>query len=104
MTVAFLLELCMLFSLGYYGFNCGADKIWRLILMISLPLIAIVLWGYFAAPRSANRLPIPYRILFELSLYFITSFLLYKAGSHNYAFILAGTAVLSELLAWSLNQ
>ena len=103
MAIAFLLELCMVFSLGYYGFHTSGNIFWRLILTIGLPAIAIALWGYYAAPKSAHRLPYPYLPFFKLILYIATTFLLYKTGVRNYSFILAGTAILSELLAWVLH-
>lgn len=104
MALAFLLELCMIFSLGYFGFHIGSDIFWKLILAISLPAAAIGLWSYFAAPKSVHRLQRPYLPVFRLILYTITAFLLYKTGVHYYSFILIGTAIFSELLAWILHQ
>ncbi|MDN5285819.1 MAG: hypothetical protein JWR38_2093 [Mucilaginibacter sp.] len=104
MAIAFLLELCMIFALGYYGFYIGSDILWKLILTITLPAVAIGLWGYFAAPKSAHRLQRPYLPIFKLVLYITTAFLLYKIGVHHYPFILASAAILSESLAWALHQ
>ncbi|WP_183561024.1 YrdB family protein [Mucilaginibacter sp. SP1R1] len=103
-TVAFLLEVCMLFSVGYYGFHSGYGNPLKFVLAIGLPAVAIVLWGYFAAPKSGHRLRRPYLPAFKLVLYTVTALLLYKQGQSTYALVLLTLVILNELVTWRLGE
>lgn len=104
LAVAFLLELAMLFCLGYYGFHSNMGKTVEFILGIGLPVIVILLWGFLAAPKAKHRLPFPYLILFKLILFLLTAFLLYKSGQPKWALIFTITAIVSELLEIIFND
>jgi hypothetical protein len=51
-VVAFLVEVLVLVLLSVAGFSLDASLVVRLLLGIGLPVIAGVLWGFFAAPRA----------------------------------------------------
>jgi len=104
LLIAFLLELAMLFSLGYYGFHTNMGKAGEFILGISLPVVAILLWGFLAAPKAKHRLPFPYLIPFKLILFLLTAFLLYQSGQQKWAFIFASIAIVSLLLEMLFND
>lgn len=55
LTVAFLLELCALAALGYWGLRTASGPATKAALGIGAPLLAAVLWGLFAAPRARCR-------------------------------------------------
>src|SRR5689334_23481657 len=48
----FLLELCMLAALGYWGFQAGDGPVLKIVLGLGAPLLAAVVWGLFIAPRA----------------------------------------------------
>ncbi|TVT46221.1 DUF2568 domain-containing protein, partial [Amycolatopsis rhizosphaerae] len=50
--LAFLLELVAFGCLAWWGFTVNFA------LGLALPILAIVLWGLFAAPRARFRLPV----------------------------------------------
>ena len=102
--VYFLLELTMFAALGYIGFQRNTHPYGKYITGIGLPLMAIVLWGIFAAPRSTYRLKSPYRSLFALTLFGLTALLLYQAGHPRLAIAFGLIALASELLALTLRQ
>jgi hypothetical protein len=56
LALAFLLELAVLAALGYWGFTTGEGMLVRIGLGIGIPLVAIILWALFGAPRAAWRL------------------------------------------------
>jgi hypothetical protein len=97
--VAFLLELAMLAALGYWGYQQGKKTMMKYAFAIGLPVIAMVLWGIFAAPKSQYRLDTPARVIFEVSLYTITAFLLYKSGHTTLATVCWFIMLLSQLIA-----
>ncbi|WP_229854206.1 YrdB family protein [Streptomyces filipinensis] len=53
--LAFLLELAALACLGWWGFAVGEDAALRVLLGVGTPLLAIVLWWLFAAPKARLR-------------------------------------------------
>ena len=96
--VMFMLELGMLATLGYIGFTNNAHPFGKYLTGIGLPMAAATLWGVFAAPRSAYRLEQPYRFLFGLTLFSITTWLLYGAGYPRLALLFGVVALLCDLL------
>ena len=53
-TVAFALELAALAVLGWGGWQLSGPVAVRAALAVTLPVVAAVLWGLFAAPRAAH--------------------------------------------------
>ena len=58
LSLAFLLELCAMVALAYWGFLTGGGPVTKAALGIGAPLSAAVLWGLFAAPRAAVSVPL----------------------------------------------
>ena len=58
LAIAFLLELCALAALGYWGVWVGSGPLIKIALGIGAPLCAAVLWGLFAAPRAPVSVPL----------------------------------------------
>ena len=102
-VVAFLLELVMLYMLAVGGYQFGKGS-WRYVVAIGLPVLAIGLWGYFSAPRSAHRLTFPYLSVFHLVVFGSTALLWYLTGHQRSAILFHVLVVLSEVIAVTLNQ
>jgi hypothetical protein len=58
LALAFLLELCALAALGYWGVWVGGGLVTKVALGIGAPLFAAILWGLFAAPRAPVSMPL----------------------------------------------
>ena len=58
LAFAFLLELCALVALGYWGVRTGSGLVTKTALGIGALLVAVVLWGLFAAPRAPVSVPL----------------------------------------------
>jgi hypothetical protein len=58
LALAFLLELCALGALGYWGVRMGDGWVAKVALGLGAPLCAAVLWGLFAAPRATVSVPL----------------------------------------------
>lgn len=56
-VVAFLVELAALAVLCAWGFQVGDSTAVRVLLGVGLPLVAVVVWGLFAAPRARYDVP-----------------------------------------------
>ena len=98
LVIAFLLEIAMIISFGYFGFHFPVNIAMKYFLMIGLPLIVAVLCGYFAAPKSKKRLPKIPRTLFALVLYASSIFLLSLTGKTILAAVFAILVVINQLL------
>ncbi|MBO0951459.1 YrdB family protein [Fibrella forsythiae] len=94
---AFSLELVMIAPLSVKNSQSLSIK-W--LAGIGMPLVAIVLWGIFAAPRSAHRPPLPYQILFSWALFSMVGYMLYQTGHKTTAFVFCGLAFGSGLIAY----
>jgi len=52
----FVLELATLAALAYWGFHTGQTLVTDVLLGVGAPLLAAVVWGVFAAPKSGRQL------------------------------------------------
>jgi hypothetical protein len=51
-VVAFFVEVAVVVLLAVAGFGHGGSRVPAVLLGIGLPLVAVALWGAFAAPRA----------------------------------------------------
>ena len=103
-VVAFLLEIAMLISIGYWGFVEGKTILTKYSLSIFLPIVAIILWGFFAAPKSKYRLKFPLRIIFELCLFAFASILLYQTENSELAIWFGVIAFTNKIITYFFRQ
>jgi Protein of unknown function (DUF2568) len=97
LALKFLLELFAIAALAYWGAT-SADGVLAVVLAVGAPALFIVLWGRFAAPRSAHRLPARSRIPFELGLFALAALALVLAGSPILAAVFAVLVVVNAAL------
>ena len=57
LALRFLLELCALVALGYWGFKTGSGALAKIALGIGTPFVAAIVWGVFVAARAPVALP-----------------------------------------------
>ena len=106
LALRFLLQLCILFALGYWGWTRQVGVL-RYLLAIGLPLIAAVLWGTFRVPNepTANPhapVPIPgwLRLVLELALFSFAVWGLYDAGATLAALIFGAVTVFHYAISY----
>jgi hypothetical protein len=68
-ALRFLLELCALVALAYWGFETGGGAIAKVALGIGAPLVAAVVWGAFVAPRAPVKPPGVVVLLLEVLVF-----------------------------------
>ena len=56
LAVRFLLELCVLAAVGYWGFKTSSGWFLKILLGIGAPLLIAVIWGMFGAPKANLQL------------------------------------------------
>jgi hypothetical protein len=105
LLLRFLLELCALASLGYWGSQTGPLPV-AIVLAVAAPLAAAVLWGAFVAPKASRRLRGARRLVVEIPIFAAAAAGLAAAGQWTLAAIFAAAVVVSELVlyAWSPEE
>ena len=96
--VRFLLEMCMLASVSYWGFKTHSNWPMKILLGVGLPILIAVIWGWLMAPKSIHRLSgIPFTIM-DFILLGSGAVALYASGQVTLAWVYAVLLVVSEIL------
>ena len=98
LALAFLLELCALAALGYWGFHTGRGTLAKLGLGLGAPLLAAVVWGLFVAPKAAVVVPRAVHLALEVAVFGLAALALYAAGQPRLALVFALVVVLNRVL------
>jgi hypothetical protein len=100
----FLLELCALAALAYWGTQAGRGLLLRLVLGIGAPLVAAVVWGTFVAPKATVPVSAPVRILIEVVIFGLAALGLAAAGRSYLAWALVVVFVINDLLLYAWGR
>ena len=98
LAVRFLLELCALTALAYWGFRSGSGAGAKAALTIGTPLCMAVVWGLFVAPRSVVQLAEPIRFVLGLGILCLTAVALAASGHSALAIAFAVIIVANAAL------
>jgi uncharacterized protein (DUF983 family) len=94
LLVRFLLELCMLAALAYWGFETADGAAAEALLGVGMPVAAAVVWGMFIAPKARYRVPIAVWIGLQVVLFGAAALALATVASQ----LLAALFVLAVVL------
>ena len=93
LALRFRLELTAWVAMGFWGWNQGQGAL-RIVLAISIPVIAAVLWGVFAVPEDPSRsgntiisMPGIFRLALELIFFSFATWTLHRAGATTASWI-----------------
>jgi hypothetical protein len=87
-VVRFVLELCSLVILGYWGFSLsGGWTQW--LLGLGSPAVFAVIWGVLIAPKAKVRLQDPLRFGIEVVLFVCVAAALVSAGGETLVAVFA---------------
>ncbi|ASK61880.1 hypothetical protein CFK37_06755 [Virgibacillus phasianinus] len=62
----FLIEICALVIIGYWGFQTGQNWAGKGLLGIILPLFVAFVWGMMLSPKAKIHLLKPFHLLLEI--------------------------------------
>lgn len=94
----FLLELCILAIIGYWGFKTGDSAFMKFLLGLGGPVLFAVVWGTFLAPKSPRRLDEPWLFLLELVIFGVTCWAFYSTSKTNLTLAFGGIYILNKIL------
>ena len=98
LAVRFLLELCMLVAVGYWGFKTQSSWFMRIIFGIGLPVLIAVLWGTFLAPKATRPLSGASFLTLELILFSTGAFALFSSGKPTLGWIYTIILIVNKIL------
>lgn len=104
LALRFLLELCLLAALGYWGFKTEGGWLVKSVLGVGAPVLAAVVWGMFVAPKATWLLAEPWLLLLELVLFSLGGAALYLAGQPVLAWLLGLSYIFNKILLYLWQQ
>jgi hypothetical protein len=104
LAVRFLLELCVLVAVGYWGFKTGLGWFLKTLLGIGAPVLIAVLWGMFAAPRAAYRLHGFLLLAFEAVIFGSGVAALFAMKNYSLAWAFAVIVIINRILIFVWDQ
>ncbi|MEW9670102.1 YrdB family protein [Ammoniphilus sp. 3BR4] len=103
-ALRFLLELCALAALGYWGSQTGKGTIMKLAMGIGAPLLIAVVWGTFGAPGASVKLSKSLHLLLELVVFGLPAFALYAVRKPDLAWTYGLAVVINRALMFIWEQ
>ena len=102
LALRFALELAALAIAAWWGATTGSG-VWAWVLAIAAPLLVIVVWGSFVAPKRRFDLPHPARLAVELLVWAAAAAALWDLGHEFLATSFLSVALVSGALnaRWS---
>ena len=89
LALAFLLELCVLAALAFWGFSTGSGMLTKIVLGIGVPATAIILWALFGAPKGRWHLKGIWYLLLKIIFFGSAILALNTAEQHVLAVVFA---------------
>ncbi len=104
LALRFLLELCALGALGYWGFKTGSGTVAKITLGIGAPLVAAVVWGTFLSPRAAVVLPGVLVLVLQALVFASAAVGLAATGHRTLALVFGVIVVVNAVLMYVWGQ
>jgi hypothetical protein len=103
LALRFVLELCAFAALAYWGARTGTSTVAKVALGVGAPLLAVVAWGLFVAPRARIKVSEPTRLAVEVLVFGAAVAGLAATGRTTLALVLAVAVAVNSTLVrvWS---
>ena len=103
LAVRFLLEICALAAVGYWGFQTG-NGMMKWVLGIGAPIFLAMIWGVFGSPKAMIVVPTILHFFIEIIVFGIPVLALCAAGKSQLAWIYGICVVINRLLMFLWKQ
>ncbi|MBW7884052.1 MAG: YrdB family protein [Caldilineaceae bacterium] len=104
LALHFLLEICALLAIGFWGFRSGDGLLMDAVLGIGVPLLAAATWATFRVPNDPGPAPVavagPVRLAIEWAIFGLAAGSLAVAGQQNLAWVFVAAAVLDYVMMY----
>ncbi|PEQ30677.1 hypothetical protein CN467_26020 [Bacillus cereus] len=103
-ALRFMLELCVLGIVGYWGFRVGTITVIKVTLAIILPVIVAVIWALFGAQHAEWEVQGILHVLLEIIVFGVGVAALYHLKHYMLASGLVIIIVVNRILMFIWNQ
>ena len=104
LALRFILELCALVAISYWGFKTGSGWLVKTALGVGIPLLVAFAWGTFRVPNDPGKAPVPVpgpvRLLLELAVFGLAVAGLAAAGRTSLAWALGLVVLINYALLY----
>jgi hypothetical protein len=104
LALRFILELCALGALGYWGFKAGNTTIAKIALGVGVPLVVAVVWGTFVSPRAPVELPGALVVVLQALVFGSAAAGLAATGHRTLALVFVVVVVINAVLMYVWGQ
>ena len=98
LAVRFLLELCMLAAVAFWGFKTQNGWLMKILFGIGLPVLIATLWGMFLAPKATRPLSGASFLTLELILFSTGAIALFASGKSTLGWVYTVTVIVNKIL------
>ena len=98
LALRFMLEMCGLVAVSYWGFQSGSGFLMKAVLGMGSPLLMAIVWGFFVSPKAPMRVKGFRRVVLEWLIFGVAALALYDVGKPTLAIILAIVVVVNSVL------
>jgi quinol-cytochrome oxidoreductase complex cytochrome b subunit len=103
-AVRFLLELCVLAAVGYWGFKTGSGWFLKILLGIGAPFLIAFIWGTFGAPQANMQLHGLTLLVLEIIVFGSGVAALYVTKNYSLAWGFAAIVIVNRVLMFVWEQ
>lgn len=104
LALRFILELCGLVAVGYWGFLAIGSGLKKFTLGIGSPLLIAVIWGMFGSPKALVKLSTHWHLLLEIVIFGLPAIALYVTGNKRLALIYGLLVVFNRMMMFIWHQ
>jgi hypothetical protein len=104
LLLRFLLELCALGAVGYWGFKTGSGMAAKIGLGIGAPLVVAVVWAVFVSPQAPVQLPLVLSLLLQVLVFGSAAAALGASGHRTLALVFLVIVVINTILMYVWRQ
>jgi hypothetical protein len=103
-AIRFLLDICVLIAVGYWGFKTGSGWLLKILLGIGTPLLIAAIWGTFGAPKASMQLHGFMLMLLEVVVFGSGVAALYATKNYASAWGFAVIIIINRILMFVWKQ
>ncbi|MCZ8513144.1 YrdB family protein [Paenibacillus filicis] len=104
LILRFLLEVCVVIALGYWGFKTGSSTAAKYIIGLGTPLLIMVVWGTFGSPGASIPLVGWPLLMLEIVIFGLAVAALYGTSLPKLAAVMGGVFVINRILMYMWGQ
>jgi uncharacterized membrane protein len=101
LALRFLLELTALGALGYWGAQQGSSTVVRMALVVLCPMVMIIVWGFFVAPKARYGGTRAQRLLLGQLVFLVVAAAIASLGYAVLGGIFAALTALNTTIAYA---